>query len=184
MNFKKSNKGITLVSLIITIIVLGIIAGITINLSNNSVRNANLQNFKTNMLLIEAKAREYVENASYELGVEPANATEEMQAKANSHLKGTVITKTSDTELANKLINTIGISSADIDNGLLYKLSTQDLKDMGINNVESDEEKGYYIVKYDKSNANVTIYNTEGFRLENGEVKYCLDDIRDIDTVS
>ena len=71
----------------------------------------------------------------------------------------------------------------DINNEMIYKLTTQDLTDMGINNVESDEDSGYYIVRYDKTNAKVTIYNTEGFRLENGEVKYCLDDIRDIDTV-
>ena len=183
MKFNKKEKGITLVSLITTIIVLLIIAGITINYSNNSVRNANLQTFKTNMLLIEAKAKEYVENASFELGVEPNNATEEMKTKANSHLKGTVVTSAQDPELVNKLTNTVGISQEDINNKLIYKLSTQDLKDMGINDVESDEKNGYYIVKYDKNNAKATIYNTEGFRLESGEVKYCLDDIRDIDTV-
>lgn len=182
MNFIKRNNGITLVSLAITIIVLVIIAGITIYYSNSSIRNANLQNFKTDMLLIEAKTKEYVENASYELGVNPEQATEEMKAKANSHLKGTMVTS-EDTSLVNKLTGTIGISQEDINNGLIYKLSTQDLVDMGINNVESDEKNGYYIVKYDKTNANVTIYSSVGFRLESGTVKYCLDDIRDIDTV-
>ncbi len=109
MKKNTKNKGITLISLIITIIVLLIIAGITINLSNNSVKNANLQTFKTNMLLIEAKTREYVENASFELGVAPNNATQEMKEKANSHLKGTVVTA-QDTALVSKLTNTIGIS--------------------------------------------------------------------------
>ena len=51
-----------------------------------------------------------------------------------------------------------------------YKLSTQNLADIGITNVISDEENGWYIIKYDIKNLKVEIYNTKGF--ENEETKY------------
>ena len=47
----KNNKGVTLVSLTITIIVLIIISGLTVNLSNDLIKQAKLQDLKTNMLL-------------------------------------------------------------------------------------------------------------------------------------
>ena len=57
MNLKlsKEEKGITLVALMVTIIVMLILAAVTINFSTTQIRNANLQNFKTNMLLIKVK---------------------------------------------------------------------------------------------------------------------------------
>ena len=62
---KNNQKGITLIVLIITIIILIILAGITIYTGKESIQKANLEGLKTNMLLIETKAREYVENASF-----------------------------------------------------------------------------------------------------------------------
>lgn len=47
-----------------------------------------------------------------------------------------------------------------------YKLSTQDLEDMGIENVKSDEKNGEYIIKYDIKNIEIEIYNTQGFKNE------------------
>ena len=59
---KNNQRGITLVVLTITIIILMILAGITIHTGTESIQKANLEGLKTNMLLIETKAREYVEN--------------------------------------------------------------------------------------------------------------------------
>ena len=65
---KKNEKGITLVTLTITIIVLLIIAGISITAGKESIKNAKLQNLRTNRLLIKAKAKEYVEESSFKIG--------------------------------------------------------------------------------------------------------------------
>ena len=43
-----------------------------------------------------------------------------------------------------------------------YKLSTENLVDIGLINVKSDEKNGLYIVKYDIKNAIVEVYNTKG----------------------
>ena len=57
MSNLKNNKGITLMTLVITIIVLLIIVSITVNYGIDSINKAQIQNMQTNMLLIEAKAK-------------------------------------------------------------------------------------------------------------------------------
>ena len=104
---KTNQKGITLIALIITIIVLLIIAGITVYSGKDSIRKANLEGLKTNMLLIQTKAKEYIENASFQLGVNPGD---DKWTKAEEYLqgedKGTKVE--SGGEMATTLIN-IGI---------------------------------------------------------------------------
>ena len=60
----KENKGITMVVLVITIVVLLILAGISIGTGNNIIKASQLENLKTNMLLVKVKAKEYIENAN------------------------------------------------------------------------------------------------------------------------
>lgn len=177
----KNNKGITLVSLVITVIVMLILALVVVNIGRESIDKANLQNIKTNMLLIEAKVKEYVENANYELGVKPEEATDEMKTKATSMIegegKGTKVTK--DDEIYTTLTS-IGVDQQALDAGTIYKLSTDDLSKMGIKGVTSDDKEGWYIVAYDIANNSVKIYNTEGIKTEGNTIKYGLDDIRDL----
>ena len=121
-----NQKGITIVVLTITITILIILAGITIYIGKESVKKANLEGLKTNMLLIETKAREFVENASFDLGINPQNATDEMKTNAQNELngesKGTLVN--SDDSIINQLLN-MGISQEDINNKNVYKLTTE-----------------------------------------------------------
>lgn len=177
---KQNNKGITLLALVITVTVMLIIAGITLTAGGDTIRQTNVENIKTNMLLIEAKTKEFVEKASHDLGVKPAEASEEMKAKASSELegegKGTKV-QSSDS-LIDRLLE-IGITNEQITQGLVVKISTSDLDKMGIRNVKSDDNEGWYIVAYDIPNVEVKIYHTHGIKINKDEVKYCLDDIRD-----
>lgn len=176
----KDSKGITMVTLVVTVIVIMILAGITVYMGTGTIRNTALQTFKTNMLLIEAKAREYVENASYDLGVKPAEATPEMINKAKSELKGTPTTESDKSKLQEMGIDS---SITNTEYVYIYKLSTDDLREMGINDVDSDDTDGWYIVIYNIPDVSVKVYNTTGFEISDGNTKYGLDDIRDIDTV-
>ncbi len=173
---KRSEKGITLVVLTITIIVLIILAGITIYSGKDSIKRANLEGLKTNMLLIETKAREFVENASFDLGINPENATDEMKAKAQSELsgedKGTQVTVSD--SIASKLTE-IGISQEAMNNGNVYKLTTENLKKMGIHDVESNDEEGWYVIVYNVKDITAEIYHTIGF-----QGKYSLTEIEQI----
>lgn len=174
---KNNQRGITLIALTITIIVLLILVGITVYTGNDSVKKANLEGLKTNMLLIQTKAREYVENASFDLGVNPENATDEMRAKAQSELngedKGTIVNASD--SLVSRLLE-IGIRQEDIDNGNVYKLTTQNLEKMGIKDVKSDEENGWYMIVYNIPDTTAEVYYTIGY-----DGKYSLTEIEKIE---
>ena len=58
----KNNKGITLMALVITIIIILILASITVNQGYGLIKEAKIQNLETNLLAIRAKAKEYGEN--------------------------------------------------------------------------------------------------------------------------
>lgn len=180
----KKNRGITMVALVITIVVLLIIAGISIGAGNNAIKNSKLENLKTNMLLIEVKAKEQIENAKFRLGTSFSfnKATEEEKTNrvntAKSEFKGEEIV---DGNIFNNntKITTEKIQEDNTNNTYYYKLSTQDLIDMGLKNVKSDEKNGYYIVKYNLTDSTIEIYNTEGFDDE-GNVVYSLTDIKQV----
>ena len=178
----KKNRGITMVALVITIVVLVIIAGISIGAGNNAIKNSKLENLKTNMLLIEVKAKEQIENAKFRLGTSFDKATEEEKTNRVNTAK----TEFTGEEIVdgnifnnNTKITTEKIKEDNTNNIYYYKLSTQNLMDMGLKNVKSDEKDGYYIVKYDLKNSTIEIYNTEGFDDE-GNVVYSLTDIKQV----
>lgn len=175
-NLRGNNKGITLLVLVITIVILTIIVGISMKYGMDTITYTTFQNTKTNMLLIEAKAKEYVENANYKLGIKPQEATEAMKEEARKELKGTLLTNL---EVLGTRVQEIGISEQDVLDGNVYKLTTEDLEKMSIRGVESNDEKGWYIILYNVENITAKVYYTYGVKVGK-QIKYALDDIRDI----
>lgn len=148
----KDNKGVTLVALTITIIVLLIIASIAIYSGSDTIKNAKLESLKTNMLLIQAKAKEYCEEASFKLGTEE-NPSNEKISNAKNSLKGTE----QNADIPDYITKEEGKKE------YIYKLETSNLQEMGINGVESDDKNGRYYVKYNLTDVTVEVYNTKGF---------------------
>lgn len=174
--FVKEEKGITLIVLVVTIVVLLILASITMNGGNDIIDKSKLEGLKTNMLLIQTKAKEYVENAKFELGIKPEEATEAMKEKARLELEGeNKGTKVNIGESIANEANRIGISQDEIEKGNVFWLSTSNLEKMGIKNTKSDEKKGYYIIVYNLEEATAEIYNTVGYK-----DRYSLTDIENI----
>ncbi len=166
-----NNRGITIISLVATIAIISILVGISIKTGNNIIKETELENLKTDMLLIKIKGKEYVENANFKLGanIETASDKETKILNAKDELKGKEITNIN--EFGNNLNITSETLSSDNSNYIYYyKLYKQDLMDIGISNVNSDEKNGWYIVKYDIKNIQVEVYNTKGF--EEGEQRY------------
>lgn len=166
---KNKNRGITLASLVITIIVLLIIAGISVYSGTDIIKRAKLEELKTNMLLIETKAKECVENANFKLGkIDNLSDDEKINRinEAKKELKGIEITEA----------DNINIEPSDYNNNYYYKLTEDNLKDMGLSNIKLSDTDELYIVKYDIQNAKVEIYNTKGY-----EGKYSLTDIEQIE---
>ena len=160
----KNNKGITLIALTITIIILLILASITICSGKESIKKAQLESLKTNMLLIKAKAKEYVEQASFKNGVNKSEISEE----AKNELKGKEA-NASDYSKQNITIN---------GGEILYKLTSDNLKEMGLKDVKlgSNEE---YLVKYNIKDVTVEVYNTSGYE-NNGTTVYSLSELEKI----
>lgn len=169
----KNNKGVTLASLVITIIVLLIIAGITTNLSNEIIKQAKLQDLKTNMLLIQAKAKTLAEEVNFETANLDPNNTEHAEKigtiKTNK-LIGTAF------ESCTETIKTAATSAGVTEPTDFYYLSQENLLQMGIN-IEVPEG-AYYLVKYNFEDTEV-VY-TAGYKYE-GVVYYKLSELNNIE---
>ena len=151
----KKQRGITLITLTITIIVMMIIAGITVYFGLDLIREVKLQDLRTNMLLMQAKAKECVEEVSFQ----KANVTDanEIETIKNENLKGIKVEENS--EVQNLLQNT-----GKIQEGFeYYYLTQQDLSDMGIQEL-SVEDYGYFIVGYNIDEIKVEVINTNGYQ--------------------
>ena len=167
------NKGITLVALTITIIILLIIAWISISAGGNMIKKANLEALKTNMLLIKTKGKEYVENANFKLGPK-FDTAEDKQTRidnAKTELKGTIATSDEVAQIKNK----IGENKVDTDYTFYSELTMSNLEEMGIKGVQLEDNETY-IIRYEIDSMEVEVYNTLGY---NG--KYSLTDIDKIE---
>lgn len=150
---KKNEKGITLMVLIITIIVMVIIAGIAIYSGTETVKKAKVEGIKTNMLLIQAKTRAYVEEASHQIGIEGTRTEEE---------KNTIRDKVYKQEGGLIPVSEAGITlPSGIETENSYLVNEQALKKMGLEQIHSDT--GDYIVHFDEKEVTVEVYNTEGY---------------------
>lgn len=125
---KRNQKGITIVSLVITIIILLIIGGTTVYIGTSVIKQANLQTVNTNMMLIQAKTKTIAEQAKFN--------------NNKDNYKGTVLSDVSGNKKIDKLLET-GIIE---DTSKYYLLSQDDLVSMGLEKI--DIEDGY-IVNYE-----------------------------------
>lgn len=123
-----NQKGVTIISLVITIILLIIITSITAYTGTGIIKQATLQTINTNMMLIQAKTKTIAEQAKFN------NDT--------SNYKGTVLSEVSGNEKIDKLVNDRIIE----DTSKYYLISQEDLQDMGLEKI--DIEDGY-IVNYE-----------------------------------
>ena len=155
-----NNKGVTLISLVITIIVLLIIAGISINSGKDIIKKAKLEELKTNMLLIEAKAKEYVEEANFKMGINPDEAKK-------SEIRTEVYINTAKLEPASDISADSSIPTSEC-----YKLTQEAIEVWGLNDIEIEEGE-YYLIQFkdeiteENTKLSVEIYNTKGYNGKN-----------------
>ena len=156
MNIKE-NKGVTLVALTITIIVLLIIAGIAVYNGKETIQKANLEALRTNMLLIEAKAKGVVEEANFQLGPDLQKMSEINTIRSDVYVTENKLQKLSDSGITVPS----GIPTGDN----VYVLTQETASLWALDNVydELDEDE-YYVISFDEDNATVEIYNTLGYQ--------------------
>ena len=74
----KNNNGITLISLAITLIVLLILAGVTIDTSVNLIKDSKIRNYITSMSLIKIEVEKNFEDFEFENDVSNLNNISEL----------------------------------------------------------------------------------------------------------
>lgn len=128
---KQNQKGITLVGLLVTIVVIIIIAGVCIYTGRDIIEEAKLEQLKTNMLLIQAKCN---------------SIEDKVTAKEEANYIGTAIQET------DARYDAYGITKpASIDATIkFYELSADDVKNkIGLGEIEVKD--GEYLVDYGTS---------------------------------
>lgn len=168
----KNNKGVTLIVLSITIIVLLIIAAISIYNGVEMIQRAKLEELRTNMLLIEAKVREYVEEVNFKMG--PLNDEAKKEEAINSvYVEKAKMQKGSESGIV--ISTDIGVNLDEC-----YVLTNESLEVMALNKIEVEEGEAY-IIKFDEVNVTAEIYNTDGFKSKDGKIYYSLTDLENIE---
>lgn len=132
----KSEKGVTIVTLIIMVILMLILVRVGVDFGTEAIKQAQLEDIKTDMISIKTKAKIVAEQYNY---------------KEIENLVGTPITQ----DEANKI--KVNISS----NGDEFrKWSSNDLSLQGLSVIEGD----VYVVYYDLDNPNnCEIYSLNGY---------------------
>lgn len=133
MNLKIEN-GITIIALIITIVIMIILAAVGIELGNEAINNAKLEDIKTDMISIKTKAK---------------IVTEQYNFKDIESLVGSTITDDEATKL--NLTNSENIR----------KWSSDDLKSQNLSKIEGDIYVVFYDLE-DPNNCEV--YYTKGYK--------------------
>ena len=163
----KNEKGVAIPTLIIIIACIIIVAIIGIKYGIKMINENQLQDLRTDMLLIQADTKKSLEEVSFQTVNLDKNKEEDL-LKINEvkqeNLKGVPV---QGTEIEKNIPEGITIDEN------CYYLDENVLKDMGVK--ESDSEKyGNYIVKYDFENIKVEVINTKGY-----EGQYTLTDLID-----
>ena len=157
-----------IIALFIAIIIIIAIATLITIFAKESFEVTSFQDLRTNLLLIQGKAKTYTEDVS----VETANLSDDTKISEvkDQKLKGTALEKC-DEKIKNDAKN------AGIENTKdYYYLSQEDLNNMGINiDVEKDT---YYIVKYNFEDTEV-VY-TKGFEYK-GKIYYKLSEMKKVE---
>lgn len=165
----KKEQGITLIALSVTIIVLLIIAGISVYSGKDIIKKGKLEELRTNMLLIQVKARETVEQANFKMGPNPKE-TKKSEVRAEVYETDAKLKKVTD------LVGITVPEGANSEN--CYAVTDKSLEIWGLNKIKLSNGE-YYIIEFDDTNAKVEIYNTLGYS-NNGTMLYSLTQIDNI----
>ncbi len=151
---KTEEKGITLVTLVVTIIVMIIITSVGIYTGTSILKQTSLQNINTNMMLIQAKTKTISEQAKFN--------------KDTSNYKGIKLIEVVGNEKIDELVSNHIVE----DEENYYLLSQNDLNEMGLEKIQISDG---YIVNYDTDE----IIYVKGFK-EKGQTYYKLSEMKSL----
>ena len=152
----KSENGVAIPTLIIIIAIIIIVAVIGVKYVKKMIVENQLQDLRTDMLLIQADTKKDLEEVCFQTVNLDKNKEEDL-AKINEvkqeNLKGIPV---QGTEIEKSIPEGITVDEN------YYYLDENLLKDIGVKEVDA-EKYGNYIVKYDFDNIKVEVINTKGY---------------------
>ena len=156
----KNEGGKSIVTLVLLTILIMIGASVIINYAKQMMLETKIQDLRTNMFLMQAEAKKGVEEVCFQTVNLDENKAEDL-IKINEikseYLDGTILSN-SPIEVQEAAKNVPEV----VWDENCYYLDEATLTEMGIENIETNQY-GYFIVKYDLSNADVEVINTNGY---------------------
>lgn len=173
----KNEKGITLIALVLTIIVMIIIASVSVYEGRKVITEAKVETLETNLLAIEAKAKGYAEEVDAQTwNLEESKKQTERDTKFNEYGMTPI---DDDAELVNHIAGLKDHFNIQIgETYYAYKVTSIALGNMGLTDfVEEDDE---YVVIYDSSDyKKMDVVYTHGISYS-GERYYTLSELREV----
>ena len=152
---KRNISGVTLLNLAVTITILVIIAGVTIYSGKGILKEAEMQELRTNMLLIQAKSKEYVTKANFKMGIDAETKSEQEKQQIRDEVYGKGSEDGAQLEQAFNIPSEFGISG----NAICYWLTEEAQTKWGLDKIQITENEKY-LIEFDEKNETVEVYNT------------------------
>lgn len=151
----KNNKGMGMIQLIISIIIIALIVALGVYYVRMKYNQAKVQTTKTDMLLVEWKAKDVIEKQT-------------VKGEEKTYI-GTTINNMQENSLIKEFLDKNIISEEEYEK--YYVLTDADLEKLGLE--ISNYENSFFLINYD----NYEIITTKGCKYEKGETLYKLSDI-------
>lgn len=156
----KNQRGMSQITLVISIIIIIVIAVLGFNITKKMLERRNVENYKTNMLLLQGKvkviSKEFV-----------------MKKEDEEILEGKKVSENLEREDIKELLEKGIISQEDESFERIYIIENEDLERIGLSNIKLKD--GYYIVNY---NTDEIIYS-KGIEIDQ-KVYYKLSEIKEM----
>lgn len=157
----KSEKGMTLLTTSVLVVVIAALVFAVVYYIRIAYAKENLENLKTDMLLVQAKVKKIA--GDYTL------------SKKTENLKGTKISDMKDDEIIKQFLEKKIIDIKE-KGKIYYVLSQENLSELDLNKMKL-EENTYYIVEYTTNE----VYYTKGISYTDGNTYYKISDIENLE---
>lgn len=151
----KNNKGMGMIQLIISIIIIALIVALGVYYVRMKYNQAKVQTTKTDMLLVEWKAKDVIEKQT-------------VKGEEKTYI-GTKVSEMKEEPLIKEFLNQNIISEEEYEK--YYVLTDEDLAKLGLE--ISNYENSFFLINYE----NYEIISTKGCKYEKDETLYKLSDI-------
>ena len=156
----EKQNGVAIPVLIIGIVIIIAIVSVIVHYAEDMVQENRLQDLRTNMLLMQAETKKGLEEVCFKIANLDESKEEDLaqiNETKNQYLKGKILNESPE-EVQEAVKN---IQDFNFDENCYY-LDQNTLNEIGIKKI-TEEKYGYFIAKYDFSNANVEIISTKGY---------------------